>query len=221
MSDSRFTLSRFAPDYRTQFNCTPTRCCLNLSSLELDLSESEADAILIPLGYKPIRSTVIEALRPLIGVAQHQRGAIPSQAPQIIDCSLLAWWAYSQVGVQLPRYSINQRASAVEVPLSELVSGDLLFRSGWRSYYQTDAVDGVGHVGVASGKGTVIHAPSKQAGVIEESVEAFVGDGTRFRGAGRIFPAGSHVITYEITAEYQLSSSLDLRCLIFQQLEKA
>jgi cell wall-associated NlpC family hydrolase len=63
------------------------------------------------------------------------------------DCSGLASWVYSQVGVRLPHYTYAQWRYGRHVRRSGLRAGDLLFFSGLR------------HVGIYIGGGRLIHAP--------------------------------------------------------------
>lgn len=63
------------------------------------------------------------------------------------DCSGLTLYAWAQVGVKLPRTARTQHAAVTPVPISQIRAGDLLF-------FSNDA-----HVGIADGKGGMIHAP--------------------------------------------------------------
>jgi cell wall-associated NlpC family hydrolase len=63
------------------------------------------------------------------------------------DCSGLATWVYSHVGVRLPHYTYAQWRYGRPVGRGALRAGDLLFFSGLR------------HVGIYIGGGRLIHAP--------------------------------------------------------------
>jgi cell wall-associated NlpC family hydrolase len=63
------------------------------------------------------------------------------------DCSGLATWVYSHVGVRLPHYTAAQWHYGHPVGRGALRTGDLLFFSGLR------------HVGIYIGGGRLIHAP--------------------------------------------------------------
>jgi peptidoglycan DL-endopeptidase CwlO len=63
------------------------------------------------------------------------------------DCSGLASWVYSHVGVRLPHYTYAQWRHGRPVRRGGLRTGDLLFFSGLR------------HVGIYIGGGRLIHAP--------------------------------------------------------------
>lgn len=64
------------------------------------------------------------------------------------DCSGLASWVYSHVGVRLPHYTFAQWRYGRPVGRGGLRAGDLLFFSG------------LSHVGIYIGGGRLIHAPS-------------------------------------------------------------
>jgi len=61
------------------------------------------------------------------------------------DCSGLTRYAWAQVGVILPRTDLEQRAVTTDVPRDQIRAGDLLFFPG--------------HVGIADGRGGMVHAP--------------------------------------------------------------
>jgi cell wall-associated NlpC family hydrolase len=68
--------------------------------------------------------------------------------PTTFDCSGLVQWAFAQVGISLPHYSGAQFADGVQIPMSDLEPGDLVFFS-----------DPGEHVAIYIGGGQVIEAP--------------------------------------------------------------
>jgi hypothetical protein len=120
-------------------------------------------------------------------------------------------------GIWLPRRSIQQREYGVAVDLKELVAGDLVFCTGRLNYYDSDPSDGVGHVGMAIDSGTIIHAANSKLGVIESSVETFIGS-DKFRGARRIIPVGLPIVTLETPLERDVESSDDIKWIVLQNL---
>ena len=65
------------------------------------------------------------------------------------DCSGLVEWAYAQAGVSLPHYSGAQFSAGVQIPMSDLQPGDLVFYSNPGD-----------HVAMYVGNGNIIEAPT-------------------------------------------------------------
>ncbi|WP_234425997.1 C40 family peptidase, partial [Streptomyces kebangsaanensis] len=79
--------------------------------------------------------------------------------PESYDCSSLTQAAWRAAGVALPRAAFEQAGSGAPVELADLQPGDLVF------FYSE-----VNHVGLYSGNGTMVHAPSPGASIREESI---------------------------------------------------
>lgn len=72
------------------------------------------------------------------------------------DCSGFVQSVYAAYGYSLPRVAASQAGCGVEVSLSDLQPGDLLFYS----------YDGsIGHVAIYAGGGTVVHASNSRDGI--------------------------------------------------------
>ena len=69
------------------------------------------------------------------------------------DCSGLTYWCHKQIGISIPRTSLEQSRSGKSVSKSDLQPGDLVF-------FKTTSAP-VGHVGMYVGNGQFIHAPNK------------------------------------------------------------
>ena len=69
------------------------------------------------------------------------------------DCSGLMQWGFAQAGVRIGRSTWDQILNGVEVPISQVQPGDLLFYSN------------LNHVGMYIGNGQWIEAPNKNADV--------------------------------------------------------
>ncbi len=193
------------------------RCAVDFSSLGLPCSQAEGLAILERKGFEVMEVEVVEEARRLVGVATYRRGARGSEAPEIVDCSSLVKWAYGQCGVWLPRRSIQQRELGEPVTLDAVGGGDVIFCSGLIDYFQTDPTDGVGHVGMMTDVGTVIHAAGKQVGVIETPVARFVAK-AGFRGVRRYIQPSQSVVTLQTPVEREVETSDDIRWIILQSL---
>lgn len=82
-----------------------------------------------------------------------------ANGPNVFDCSSFSKKAFAQSGINLPRSSSQQYASAPQyVSLNELRPGDLVFSSsnGGASFY---------HVAIYIGNGQVVHARNPGAGI--------------------------------------------------------
>lgn len=74
--------------------------------------------------------------------------------PDAFDCSGLVQFSYAYAGVTLPRVSRDQWGAGEQVPLTELVPGDLLF---WASDVSDPTT--IHHMGMYIGQGLIVHAP--------------------------------------------------------------
>lgn len=198
-----------------EFRAVGNRCAVHLPSLKLELSNQEALSELKRKGFLAISVDLLELAKQCTASSQYRRGARASEAPEIVDCSSFVKWLYGQRGVWLPRRSIQQRALGQPVTLPEMRSGDLVFVSGFINYYETDPSDGVGHVGMITENGTVIHAANSKLGVIESPMEKFIAGG-KLRGVRRYIPHEAEVITLETPPQREVETSDDLRWIILQ-----
>lgn len=200
-----------------EYRAVGNRCAVILDSLHLPISREETLVILNHKGFALVEVDIVALARQCISTSQYRRGARLFEAPAIVDCSSFVKWLYAQRGIWLPRRSIQQRELGEVVNLDELVAGDVVFVSGWINYYHDDPVNGVGHVGIATGDGTVIHAADRKANVVETPLDKFVGK-TKFRGAKRYVPKGVEVLTLETPSNREVEIVDDIRWIIFQSL---
>lgn len=107
------------------------------------------------------KNPVVAAARSLSGVRYKWGGDSPREG---FDCSGLTWWAYRQVGVELPRVSWEQYETGVAVGRRDVQPGDLVF------YRLPGDVKSL-HVGIATERGTFIHSPRKGGKVREEPMD--------------------------------------------------
>lgn len=92
--------------------------------------------------------------------------------PDAYDCSSLTQAAWKAAGVLLPRTAQEQSGAGALVPLTDIRPGDLIF------FY-----DSIDHVGLYTGNGLMIHAPSPGTPIREESI--FHAGAAAIRGAVR------------------------------------
>ena len=194
------------------------RCAVDFNKLKLSVPLEQALSILERKGFQKIDVDIIALARSFIGSAKYRRGARLSEAPEIFDCSSLIKWLYAQKGIWLPRRSIQQRKAGLSIKPEDLKGGDAVFTSGLFDYYETDPLDGVGHVGLATGDGTVVHAANSKFGIIEDPFDEYIKRG--FRGTRRIIPDNSQVFTFATPPEQELECSDDFRWIIFEYLHR-
>ena len=107
----------------------------------------------VSFGAGPTSTSVAGArYSSVVGIAEQYLGVpyvFGGESPSGFDCSGLVAYAYAQVGVSLPHYTVAQYnyADSVSVSRSQLAPGDLVFFAG------------LGHVGIYVGGGQFIHAP--------------------------------------------------------------
>lgn len=200
-----------------EYRAVGNRCAVILNSLDLPTSREDTLAILNRSGFLLVEVDIVACARECIGISEYRRGAKPSEAPLIVDCSSFIKWLYAQRGIWLPRRSIQQRELGESVSLSELIAGDIVFVSGWIDYYHDDPTNGVGHVGIATGEGTVVHAAGRKTNVVETPLEEFIGE-SKFRGARRFIPKGVEVLTLQTPPEREVEIADDIRWIVLQSL---
>ena len=201
------------------YRAVGNRIAVDPQTLKLSLSSEVILAKFLSLGFTLIELNPIELAKSQIGVAKYKRGAKPSEAPEVVDCTSFTKWIFGQCGIWLPRYSIQQRECGTRVNLNEIVAGDIVFRIGRCNYFENDPTDAVGHAGLATGQGTVIHAAGTRKGLIESTLIDFLEkEESRFRGAMRMIPKDSEVWFLEIPPDFWVETSDDLRWLLLQRM---
>ncbi|MFI6274139.1 C40 family peptidase [Streptomyces sp. NPDC050988] len=106
-------------------------------------------------GYGGKAATAVDFAREQIG----KPCVWGAMGPGSYDCSSLTQAAWKAAGVALPRTVNDQAVAGMAVPLSDIRLGDLVLFHGH-----------VGHVGIYSGNGMMVHAPSPGAAIREESI---------------------------------------------------
>lgn len=191
-----------------QYYAVGNRCAFDPVTLpEYDIEQS-----LKKLELACVHVDVVALARERIGRSRYVRGISADYAPGIVDCSSFVKWLYGEKGIWLPRRAIQQRDFGERV--NTIVSGDLVFTSGYINLYHEDPDDGVGHVGLATGDGTVIHAAGQKEGIIETSLESFLGN-RECRGIRRYAPAS--LLTVKLPHEHRVEYSEDLKWMILSR----
>lgn len=197
------------------FRAVGKRCAVILGELNLGMSDEAAKDILAMLGFAVMLPDPVGHARRAIGLAAYRRGARIHEAPETVDCSSFVKWAYGQAGIWLPRRTIQQVSAGMPVRRGSLATGDLVFTRGRRDWYDTDPAQGVGHVGIVTGSGSVVHAMNSGRGVVEDDTDEFFGR-NRFRAACRIVPRDRETVTLEVPASMDIETSDDLRWIVIQ-----
>lgn len=104
---------------------------------------------------------IIEISRSLLGTP-YKYGAKMEEAPDYFDCSGFTKYVFAEIGIDIPRSTIEQAAEGEEVDEAQIQAGDLIFVRGSRGHYNPRFPQGIGHVGIATGEGTVIHAATQR-----------------------------------------------------------
>lgn len=190
------------------------RCAVD--PMELPAPTDRSVDTLRSRGFLELEVDMVAIGRSLVGVANYRRGSRLWQAPRQFDCSSFTKYLYGLRGIWFPRRSIQQRDCGEAVQLSALQACDLVFCSGYIDYYDTDPSDGVGHVGLATGEGTILHAVNGQLGVVESVLADFLEKPEDYRGARRIIPDNERVKTFCAPTGREVEISEDLRWIVLQ-----
>lgn len=201
-----------------EYRAVGNRLAVCLADLKLPISDDEILAILLEKGFSILDVDIVSLARSRVGVSTYRRGASPSEAPEVVDCSGLMRWLFAKRGIWLPRRSIQQMAFGGVVAPQDIMTGDLVFASGFRDYFLDDMVNGVGHVALVTDTGTVIKAANSKRGVVEDSLHHFV-NRDKFRGARRYFSAKGKTLTLEIPTRYLVETTDDLRWVVRSALK--
>lgn len=120
--------------------------------------------------------SIVETARRFIGTPYRWGGASVGEG---FDCSGLTMTVYRLNGLDLPRNSRDQFRSGIPVPRESLQAGDLVF-------FATDGRNRISHVGIYSGQGRFIHAPSRGNSIRTASLaDSYFS--SRYQGARRYF----------------------------------
>jgi cell wall-associated NlpC family hydrolase len=145
--------------------------------------------------HQPLKqwAIVIARARHLIGQATYRLDAGLDEAPRVVNCLTLVALAYQPIGIELASTTLEgQLAAGGVVEFSQLTPGDLIFTGGYQAYFEHPDYGGIGHVGLFTERGTVIHATKRRGrcGVIEDDLAPYLAEGG-FRVACRILRSQS------------------------------
>lgn len=145
-------------------------------TVDAEVSSAHMPAIALPpdAGELALGLAAVQVARAQIG-KPYVWGAA---GPNAFDCSGLVMWAWAQVGVSLPHFTVDQYNAMVPVPLGQVQPGDLVFLQ--HTYAAPYAIT---HVGMVTERGTVIEAPEPGVAIREVPLASYVA--TNFYGAAR------------------------------------
>ncbi len=201
------------------FHAVDNLCTVDLSLLNLPVSDGEALELLAPLGFRVIKVNLVRLARSLIGIASYRRGACLADAPNVFDCSSFVKWLYAKRGLWLPRRTIQQIELGTAIELPAMTAGDAIFTTGRNNYYRDDPAQGVGHVGLATGEGTVVHAANSRVKIVENKIDDFLRK-EELRGIRRYVPNPDRSVTLKTPLSREVEVSDDIRWIVLQQLAK-
>lgn len=162
---------------------TRRRAALALLAASFAAPQADVAHALTDFGMsaRPARDAAREDRRPglrALAAARSQIGSpysMGATGPGAFDCSGLTTYAFRRAGEALPRDSFGQFGAGRAVEKGDIRAGDLVF-------FSTNG-PGASHVGIATGKGTVVSATS--SGVMEHSMsDAYWG--SQYVGARRV-----------------------------------
>jgi cell wall-associated NlpC family hydrolase len=110
-------------------------------------------------GTDVLRAEIVKTAESFIGLPYKWGGYSPQTG---FDCSGLSMAVYRLNGLHLPRTSAGQYNAGMSIDLKNIAEGDLVF-------FKTTRGRGVLHVGIYTGGGKFIHAPSEGKDIRKDS----------------------------------------------------
>jgi len=151
--------------------------------LGTEISENEFEKILKQTNWQYEKIKPIEKIKDLaesLVSKPYELGASVSfDAPNKFDCSSFTSYIFSQLGVALPRISVDQFVYSERIQKEDLFLGDLVFANSnnGKIYYESiewmrgeKVSEGIDHVGLYLGDDKIIHASRYTGGVVIEKL---------------------------------------------------
>ncbi len=134
-----------------------------------------------------------------------------SDGLEAFDCSYLTQTILGKAAVVLPRIATDQFDEGVEVKLTEIKPGDLIFIEGeFENEKAKTEHRGIGHVGMFVGKDKVLQASSRLGKVAFSPLSLFT-KAKEFKGVRRYTESFNHIISVEVPWwRNDISSEVDL-----------
>jgi len=131
--------------------------------------------------YKKVlpKEEVVRLAPTFVGTPYKLGASISYDAPREFDCSSFVSFLYTEVGLAIPRISVDIYAFTERMSKEDLQEGDILFANSGTGviYYETmeflkgtKVPEGVDHCGLYLGNGKVAHATRKSGNVVVEEL---------------------------------------------------
>jgi cell wall-associated NlpC family hydrolase len=128
--------------------------CLTLAALSLAACTSAPRYVRAPSSAVavagPNRQEIVRLARSFIGTPYRNGGETRSG----MDCSGLVVAVFLDLGISLPRTSLDQARAGEEILRSQMKPGDLVF-------FKTSSSKPISHVGIYIGRGHFVHASTR------------------------------------------------------------
>lgn len=196
-------------------------CAVNIKELNLPIPSQQVDRIIESLGFRYHDIDLLALARSCVGQSAYERGVSPDLAPAKVDCSTFTKYLYAVRGIWLPRYAVQQSETGFEIPLdSRLQLGDLLFSPGKFAFSRrANGSPKIGHVGFATGQGSVIHASCWRGQVSEVPADKYMTLRHGVTMVRRLIADPENTLTYSWPSELGIETSDDVRWLILTRLK--
>lgn len=170
----------------------PNKFKLGISSKEasqiigVPIKDKDIEDIFNRFGFewkkvKPI-DEILKLAPSLVGVPYKWGASISYEAPKVFDCSGFVSYMFAQVGIQIPRMSIDQYVWGSAVDKNEIKIGDVVFANTGdlkrKIDYQsiefvpgTRVESGVDHCGLYIDDGKILHCTESKGGVVIEDIK--------------------------------------------------
>jgi len=127
----------------------------------------------IPMGSgSGVAGKIIEEARKWMGKLTYSMSGPRNPERGSADCSSFVNYVFKKVtGMNLGSYTEAQllNTSGTNIPISDLVAGDVIF---FKNTYNSGYTNGVSHVGIVSGNGNMVHLSSNGKNCNEESYQS-------------------------------------------------
>ena len=129
-------------------------------TVETDKGIGKCEIIVIKHSNIELGRNIVNYAKQFVGV----RYELGKASPDAFDCSGLVMYVFKKFGYSLPHKASKQALYGIDVSLSEIQAGDLLFYSKYGKNGE------ITHVGIYMWDGKMIHAANQNEGVIISSI---------------------------------------------------